>query len=339
MSSENRAAQRRALTQGLSGAIPLVVYQWEAWDGFMIDTLAPHAIVREASPTEDVVKLLDSLPSTPGVFLFHLNVSITESFPLQRHDLIAGLHERGWITCNEQVTDISKQAIQARLMSAGCRSVLGHEDGSADELMIIKSNYNYGGEGERKLPEAIRSRLGIEDLPSSGLEYATSRRDEIPGEAWRDPSLTIERFVGNKRGHYCRAWIAGERTHLIQLSCPDEIKTVGGSQLVGLWNARFDSASTLPDPIADGAMTEVIRGSNALALDFGAIDVMLNEAGEPFIVDVNTTPWGRLHTGWEVSGFPDYVHHLSAGSAKALSRSKSLLRPLRILLHSLASRS
>ena len=339
MSSENRATQRRALTQGLSGALPLVVYQWRAWDGFTIEKLAPHAIMREASPTEDVVKLLDSLPSTPGVFLFHLNVSITEGFPLQRQDLITGLHERGWIACNEQVTDISKQGIQAQLMSAGCRSVIGHEVGSADELMVIKSNYNYGGEGERNLPEAIRSRLGVDDLSSSRLNYVTSRRDEIPGEAWRDRSLTIERFVGNQRGHYCRAWIAGERTHLIELSCPDEIKKVGSSQLVGLWNARFDSNSSLPDPIADGVMTEVIKGSSALALDFGTLDVMLTDEGEPFIVDVNTAPWFRLHPGWEVGRFPDYVHHLSAGSAKALSRSRSLLRPLRILRHFLASRS
>ena len=339
MSTELRSNQRNALTLGISGSIPLVVYQWRAWNGYMIEKLSPHAIVREASPTEDVEKLLDSLPSSPGVFLFHLDLSITEGFPLQRQELITALHELGWVTCNEQATDISKQGIQAQLAAAGCRSVTGRRDGSPDELMVIKSNYNYGGEGERHLPETVRRRLGVDQLSTSGLNYMTSRRDEIRGDAWSDPSLTIERFVGNQRGHYFRAWIAGERTHLVELACPEEIKKVGISRLVGLWNAHFDSTLPIPDPFADGVMTEVIKGSNALGLDFGALDVMLTDAGEPFIVDVNTTPWFQLHPGWEVSRLPDYVHHLSAGSARALSLSRSLLRPLRILRQSLGSRS
>ena len=332
--TKDRSTSRAALTRAISGSIPLIIYHWNGWPGYVIDKLSPKAIVREASPSENVRKLLDSLPVSPGVFLFHLNCSITEAFPSQRQELLAALDDRGWVTCNEEVVDISKRGIQARLVDAGCRSVLGRQEGPPEELMVIKSNYNYGGKNESLLPENIQTLLGVEHISTAGLNYTTSRRAEIQEDAWSDPSLTIERFVGNERGHYFRAWVAGERTHLVELHCPDNIKKIGISRLMGIWSSQFDSHSPLPDPAADRVMTEVIKVSVALGLDFGALDVMVNDEGEPFVVDVNTTPWFRLHPGWEVSGFPDYVHHLSAGSAKALSFSRSLLRPLRVWRHS-----
>lgn len=335
-----RAVSRAALNAGVLGELTLVVYQWRGWDGFLINRIAPGAMMIEASPDDEVDRLIDRLPRTPGVFLFHLNCSITDKFPFQRKGLITALRDLGWVLCNEEVVDISKRGIQARLATAGCRSVSPTPDGSAHDLMVLKSNYNHGGMTERELPKNIRGALGLDHLPPLWLDaagYRTVARSALAPEWWDDLSVAIERFEGNERGYYYRVSLAGQHAHLVQLHCPDSIKKVGRSRVVRTWNSRFDAPSSLSDPVADEVLAEAIRASVALDMDFGTMDVVLNDLNEPFVVDVNTTPW---FPGWVKTDFPDYIRHLSGGAVTDKSSRRlirALLRRLRIESRCLSS--
>ncbi|MBW2416111.1 MAG: hypothetical protein JRG76_16560, partial [Deltaproteobacteria bacterium] len=198
---------REALEAGIRGEIPLVVYQWRAWGGFLVNKIAPDAVMIEASPDDHADRIIERLPATPGAFLFHINSSLTEAFPVERRKLISALRDRGWIPCNDAVVDIRKRAIQERLGVNGCRSVSATRQGAPDDLMVVKSDYNYGGRHERTLSEESRAALGLEQLPPSwmnGENYLAIPRAEVAEEWWNDASLTVERFVGNRDGHYFR---------------------------------------------------------------------------------------------------------------------------------------
>ncbi len=328
-------SSREALAAGIGGEVPLVVYHWRGWDGFLIQRIAPNARVLEASPFDSVEDVLGQLPSRPGAFLFQINCSITRKFPFCREELSEALTEGGWILCNQELVNISKRWLQNHFRSRGCNSVAVDREGPGEELVVIKSNYNWGGVKEREFPKDLRERLGIDEIPPEDLDqksYRATPRAEVSARWWEDPSVAIEKFIGNGEGYYFRVSIAGPRCHLVKLANPASIKKVGKSRVVGTWGADFRSELETDDPHAKRVLAEVRRTSSALGMDFGSMDVVLDDDGVPFVVDVNVTPWFNLQTY-----FPGLASFLSGGSVAEEPPSKQL-PSLRGLLRKLGSR-
>jgi hypothetical protein len=302
---------REALSAAIRGDLPLVVYQWRAWHGFLIRRIAPGAHMIKAGPLDQVDQVTDRLPSSPGAFLIHIDCSLTRRFPVQREELIAGLQGLGWILCNEEVVDICKRNIQRRLAEAGCRSVSASQEGLASDLLIVKSNHNHGGGPERAIPEEYRDLIGIGQLPPQWLDeksYRVLPRSEVLPEWWSDPSLSVERFIDNEDRVFFRASLAGEDFHLMRLLHPAQIKKSSQSRVIAVWTGSLGTPPTFIDPWADAVFAEVRVAADALSMDFGSMDVAVTDAGEPFIVDVNQTPALNPDVF-----FPRLVRHLSGG--------------------------
>lgn len=305
-------SSREALEDGLRGARPLVVYQWRGWDGFLIKKIAPNAQVAEASPLDEVRSVIDRLHGLPGVFLFHINCSVTRRFPVQRDALIGALVEDGWIPSNHRAVDISKRWIQACLKREGCNSVSATRSGPGSEVVLVKSNYNHGGKKEKELAEEVRAVMGLDRIPTAEVDehsYRVLPRSQVPEDWWDDPSLTVERFVGNRRGFYFRVSLAGDRCHLVKLANPQPIKKVGKSRVVGVWKTHFNPEVSIRDSVVARVLAEVELASLALGMDFGSMDVVLDDRDEPYVVDVNHTPWFNTQTY-----FPGLVSFLSMDS-------------------------
>ncbi len=273
----------------------LVVYDWLTLPGFLIFAVAEGPLVINAAVADTASNLLDRVPDETDLFLFHLNCTLTHRFPAGRAPLIEGLEARGIRVLNRNATDISKKHLQARCLALRLPSVHTRpEAGSADDMIIVKSNLNYGGANEWALTLAERDLLGVGTGSTMIYEpnhYLVMPRREVQAEWWVDPQLTCERFVGNREGRWFRGFRMVNRFVLCEMSSPDEVKKVGSSRLLRSWMITSGRDESTPaEPVAARTFADMMRLASDVGLDFGAIDAVVDSDGTPFIIDVNTTP-------------------------------------------------
>jgi citrate lyase gamma subunit len=272
------------------------VYRWLTSDDFLIGSLVPNATVVEANPTQDTEDVIRALPNDAAFFHFHLNCTITRQFPLARETLLDTLVERGIRTVNASVTDISKSRIHTVLKELGLPSAAATRKGSADEKLFVKTNLNFGGDSEWALSEDQRGALGIpggSSLIYNPNHYQVLPRGEIPVLWWADPSLVIERYITNSQDRWYRAFVNYSRLVICELTSEAVVKKVGGSQHLQSWSLETSSEES-QEAAPPSHLMPMVRSLRAfigrMGLDFGAVDVLLDDDARPFIIDVNTTP-------------------------------------------------
>lgn len=275
------------------------VYEWWAWDGFLLPRVLPGCIRVAARIDEDACRLLERLPAETTLFAFHLNLTVTGRFPRDRHRLVGALAARGIRLVNAGVTDTTRRAIQDRCVRLGLATARVAPDGEPDELLIVKTDFNYGGQSERRLQPEERERLGIA-RPSSAIQgpedYRVLPRREVPHEIWSDRSVVVERYVRNRRSVTYRLYLLGERLVVSEVRCPDLInRLVPGLER----RSAHVTLDTPPEALAErhGFPEEVLRQAvpfiRSIGLDFGTLDVLSDDRGRCYVVDVNPTPyWG-----------------------------------------------
>jgi hypothetical protein len=299
----------------------LAVYEWSAWDGFLI----PHAF-----PKDNLIRIrahIHDAPDTVGAqlgrdvcaFLFHINLSQTDRFPYERRELVTHLRHLGISVWNDRATDIRKTAIQQTCRLAGLPCASPDPLGDADELLFVKSNFNHGGLVESKLTAELRRQLGTErpnPTIAGPLTYLLLRRREINSEWWTDKTLAIERYISNRSHRFFRAYILGRRlivseaynTQLVQ-------KMDDGIERYNYFITDSECTPSCSDArsrkrIGDIAM-QVRRFVASFGLEFGALDVLEDDDGRFYIVDVNSTPyWG---SDWQ-EGFMEFLRASGLGA-------------------------
>jgi hypothetical protein len=243
--------------------------------------------------------VLAKLPPGTTHVLFHLNVSITAAFPACRDELIEALAARGIRTINDRVTDISRPFIHRTCAEHSLNVALAVPTVPADTPVIVKTSLNHGGKTERELPAAEVARLGLH-LPDPALgpaNYPVMPAGKVPGWAWHDPSLCIERFISNDAGRYHRAYLLQDRLLLWEGINPAPIKKTfsdvsSSTSRFVLTDGRYRPASDA-DQAPETLLTELATYVRAAGFGFGTIDAMSDNEGRYFIVDVNTTPYFR----------------------------------------------
>lgn len=198
---------------------------------------------------------------------------------------------------NHRVVDISKRAVQAELARLGFAVTEAPRRGDPRELVIVKTNYNAGGKQERKLRRGRRVRLGIAP-PSRVITrsrgYRVLPRADVPDAYWGDPALFVERYVSNAAGRYFRAYVLHDRLVVSTIISTRRVKKADPglpreNHLLVRGNAH--------DGVAEPLRVLLERFTHALSLDYGTLDVVVDDAGAFHLVDVNTTPyWGRAES-------------------------------------------
>jgi hypothetical protein len=277
-----------------------IVYDWSTWEGFLAPGVLPGACRIPASPGDDSEAILARVPTASRRFLFHLNLSRTLRFPVERAELCRLLKLRGVEVWNEKVVDVTRRALHSCCCAAGLTSLAAERDGDPAEILIVKTDLNYGGKTERLLSARDRQRLGIPELSphvQGPLEYRVLPRREIPEELWSDPALVMERYVRNSRYSFFRAYRCGGSLVVSEAINPEPIQKMR----VGLerWNTFIRLAAPLaatspPPEVPRGLFRTLLTFLAAFSLDFGALDLVMDDAGQAFVIDVNPTPyWGR----------------------------------------------
>ena len=290
----------------------LCIYEWKSWDGFLLPMVFPEATRLRANPGETSSDLLERLPADARTFAFHVNLTDTRRTPLRRSAFCRALRARGIRILNEQVTDISKHHVQNVCAEAGLRTTRAGRAGRPDERVIVKTNANYAGEKEKFLSPEERRKLGLAS-PNPWIrrhdEYLIRRRSEVEPEHWRSRQLIVERFIENRHHVFYRAHKVLDRMIVSRMVNPAGIKKMLQQIRRTNWYLHLPSLAPVegPKPVPAHVISAVSRVCTAFALDVGSIDVLEDDAGRCYVIDVNASPF------WGEKGYDHMLRFLAAG--------------------------
>jgi hypothetical protein len=273
------------------------VYHWGDWHRSYAKYVVPRAVRLRARIGETSDQILAGLPRDLRSFLFHLDLSETSRFVADHAALVEELRRRGIEVYNSRIRDIRRRTVQSLLREAGLPDVIAGPQGDPDELMVVKSNYNYAGRSERLLSQRQRERLGLTDIArgiKNKWDYRLMRRRDVPAGAWEDAALAVERYV---RG-------SGDRLHRFRI-CLDRwaISSCASAGAIKDFSRAYDFREELvirgaaQSSLPDRAMRQALRAAEVLGMDFGAMDAIVDDRGDCHIVDINTTPGIAMKKG------------------------------------------
>lgn len=279
--------------------------------------IAPAATRLPARLGETASELLRRLPPHATAFVFHLNLTDTRRTPQRRGAFSRALRARGIRIVNEHVTDISKRRVQAACAAAGLNSVQAPRAGDPRELLIVKTNANYGGEKERFLGPRERRALGFEPrcrwIRSHDGYLILPRRDVRP-ELWRTRELVVERFIENRYHVFYRAHKLLDRVIISRMVNPARIKKMLQQIPRTNWYLRLPELESMrgPTPPPRHVVRAVAGVCRVLRLDLGSIDLVEDDAGECYVIDVNASPY------WGEAGYDHMLRFLGDGLLPAV---------------------
>jgi hypothetical protein len=266
------------------------VYEWKSWDGWYVKALLPDVLHVEAWPKHESQDVMRLLPTTVRRFLFHLDLTDTSRFPVGRHALLEALEARSIRAVNAKPTDLSKRAVQKLCRRLDLPSSEASPDGDGEELLIVKSDFNYGGRSERLLSRGQRKLLGARKpgrAIRNAFDYRVALRGRIRESLWRDPEVFIERFIDNREHRLWRARISLDRYVFSTGVSPRQVKKLAHcSGCTEFFLRKGEFRDELPAALLE----TVYRFAESFGLEFGALDIVPDDAGNYFIIDANTTP-------------------------------------------------
>ncbi len=269
-----------------------VIYRWLTNDDFLLNKVVPDATNIEAAVDDDLQAVISRIPPDAACFHFHQNCTLTSLFPPARNELIEFLSGQQIPAINAFLSDISKRTIQRTCRELGLNTTAAAQSGDPDELIIVKTDLNFGGDSEWALSSDDRATLGI-GAGSTHMwkanDYQVVARKDIEDSWWSDQSLVTEKYIGNNDEKWYRAVLLFDRIVLRELINPTQIKKVGQSVITRVWSIVASDEQSFGDAPVN-LVRDLIGFCRAFSMDFGAVDIMVNDAAEPFIIDVNSTP-------------------------------------------------
>jgi hypothetical protein len=290
----------------------LCIYEWKSWHGFLLPMVFKGATRVQARFGESSADLLQRLPPHAGVFAFHVNLTNTRRTPLRRASFARGLRARGIRMLNESVTDISKTRVHAVSAAARLNTTMAPRAGNPDEILIVKTNANYGGEKEKHLSTDLRRTLGLGARSRWLLghdSYLIVPRREVRPEFWHSRQIVVERFIQNRDHVFYRAHKVLDHVIVSRMVNPAGIKKMLQQIRRTNWYLRLPALEPVhgPRPVPMRVIRTIETFSRAFALDVGSIDVLVDDDGEPYVIDVNASPY------WGEKGYDHMLKFLAGG--------------------------
>ncbi|MFT4927139.1 MAG: hypothetical protein ACI8WB_003245 [Phenylobacterium sp.] len=281
----------------------IVIYQWHTRDNFLLQNLFPHAQIIKAQPQADDQRLIDMArqiaaqhPNQPLHWFFQLNLSYSEHWLNQRSHLLSVLSTLGFTVYNGQVTDTRKRYVQQLNQQLGLNCVTIEQSQQLKDslLVMVKSNYNYGGEFESQLsPEQLialdlRSNIGC-DIQGFDSYYQTTMA-AVDKTLFDDERVVIERYIENLDQRFYRMYRCGNHAILSEIVNPDVVKKMRPGLPRKNWYFAFDQCK---HHAYQALINDASLMFNAIKMNFGAIDIVMDDEDNGYIIDINPTPgWG-----------------------------------------------
>jgi len=275
------------------------IYEWNAWEDYLLPVMFPDATRLKTNLHDDHENVIAQFSSDSGAFIFHINLTETAQIPRGRNELCAHLSNRGFTVVNGRLIDIAKRRVQQTCKELGLNTTISPRSGPPGEMLIIKTDLNYGGLSEHELTPAERLHLKIDHVASPVSSetpvYNILPRAEVRSSTWESPEYVVERYIQNSSNFFYRVHLL--RKHMVVSRVVDDalVKKFPAGLSREDWYlvmpanefVNTDSRTSVPAKLVN----DVIKFSEGIGLDFGAIDVVQDDEENFYIVDVNSTPW------------------------------------------------
>ncbi len=285
------------------------IYDWGTREDFLLRRLYPQLHVMSAEPLEDSERIVEATSDRPhhrNLCFLHLNVSDSRKWFRYRDGLFEELDARGYHVVNKRISDIRKSTVQRMNRSTGLPHVRVARSDEGTMKVIVKTDCNYGGVAESQLTDTMRAALGIPDGRDCAItdfdEYFVCRLCDLDDHVWQDDRLVVERYAEDKEHRLIRFYRCGSRAVLSELINPETIRKMMPGLPRKNWFFHYRNGGAVELAEGDGPMDSCLQESvenaarlcETIGLEFGALDIVLDESSCPHIVDVNSTPgWGK----------------------------------------------
>ncbi len=299
----------------MGGLNAIAVYEWNAWELFLIGNLVDPACRITADHDDPAEVLAPLIAAGVTAVLPQIDLSCSAAFPRHRSKILAYARRRGLIVLNAHVDDIRKDRLHRLLSRAGLPTARADPVGTPDDWLFVKSNLNAGGKREAECQITRNGIFGFHaeaHILHADAYYPVQRRDVDPA-LWRDPSVVIERYIVNPENSFYRLYRFGEAVVVVKGHCPGPIKKLSGHSADR--NHPFDYADLLAGRtgLPRGLDTVLARFLEHTRLAYCCIDVMHDATGY-YIVDLNLTPY----SGTEDEN-PEMIRFLQEGAERHLA--------------------
>ena len=297
---------------------------------YLVCALFPNAHRIPLVSGQNASAIIKELAPETRWFVRHVDLTFQDNVPPDRTVLSCELQRRSIILVNDNITDTSKRRLQSVLSQLNLPTTIGSPEGDPDELLFLKSNHNAGGAAEKRLPPEARDFFGVvlpHRLAPQFTDYQLAKRRNVLPKAFEIEDVFVERYVTNRANLFYRAFISFDAVVLSKIRCEGIIKKALEADYREDYFLSFSDANggfaSAPDEISKRIMTDLHRFCRAFELQLGAVDILMDDLGVPYIVDINPTAWGAENC--DRSGF---LKHLSMGlrNRAALTDSRGLGR-------------
>ena len=276
----------------------VAVLEWRAWNGFLLSHVLGESAVRVETdpfrefPTAQLDRLCDSFTTV----CFQINLSVRNRLPLRIRDLTDHFVKRGVYVVNGFVQDIRKSTLHSHLEAIGLSSAKATAAGTADEVLFVKTNLNYGGELERWVPAEDIAAGGLEHLVSNDIgayQYQTVARGMIEEAIWTDPSIVVEKYVTNDENSFYRVYFSGGQIIIVKAFAQGLIKKLSGDARDTNFVTDLESIKAGTDnlPLSETLRHDVAMFVERTPVEFGCIDIVHDGQDNHYIIDLNLTPY------------------------------------------------
>ena len=276
----------------------VAVLEWQAWDGFLLrHVLGENAVRIETDPFREFPSAqFDRICESFSTVCFHINLSVRSRLPLGIRELTNRFSANGVHVVNGLVQDVRKSTLHAHLEAIGLASPKATRSGSANEVLFIKTDLNYGGELERLLPRESIAAGGFEQLISPDLgayRYKTVERKTLPESRWRDPAVVIEKYISNAAHSFYRVYFSGQQIIIVEAFSPGTIKKMRGDPRDTNFVTDLEHLKAGTDnlEISAALKRDVATFVERTPVEFGAIDIVHDGHDNHYIIDLNLTPY------------------------------------------------
>ena len=279
-----------------------IIYDWATRPDFLLPRLYPQARVVSARPfvdTEKIVRAAQTHARQGDLWFFHLNLSRSEHWLPDRDAIVANLKSSGFRVINDKVVDVRKSSLQQFNRQLGLSDVTASPEDDANTPVIVKTDYNYGGIGESQLSSEEAQGLALHAMTGCSIrafdEYYRCQLGQVSTAAWQDERLVVERYVDNTRAAFYRFYRCGDRAVLSQVINDNLIKKMNPGLPRKNW--YFDFGEQCPEA-PEAMVPNATEMCESLGLEFGTLDIVVDENSCPYIIDANPTPgWGAEKQG------------------------------------------
>lgn len=284
----------------------LLVYEWNAWDGFLVSHLVDEDQRFQASFEDRPDALHSAMTDDIDAVLLQINLSLPSAIPRNRSGFLEYCRSRTILVLNGKVENITKRHLHHLLDDAGITSAKAELAGDPEEALFVKSTLNCGGEPEHRLPASVRDSYQA-DIAGARIvkhdEYYFARRKHIDRDVWGDNSVVVERYITNPDNSFYRVYGFGDSIIVVTAHSDALIKKLSGCERDT--NIMFSRSKIMSADLRlpQNLQSVLVRFLKKIPLQYFCLDIV-HDNEQAYIIDLNLTPYsGRSSQNYEVCQF------------------------------------